>query len=121
MIAGVYFWRGLGVGVVVHAVYVAGFTDHYTFWAWYYASGVLAAALVASYVPQWFALRLKLARTDVAVRGLVVAATIAAGSAARASLKAFNPLEIGPIRVDIPINEYRWPEEFGAWMKANLP
>ena len=69
---------GLGVGVVVHAVYVAGFTDHYTFWAWYYASGVLAAALVASYVPQWFALWLKLARTDVAVRGLVVAATIVA-------------------------------------------
>ena len=117
------FWRGLGAGVVVHAIYVAGFTDHYTFWAWYYASGVLAAALVASYVPQWFASRLKLARTAVAVRGVVVAATIVAllGSAARASLKAFNPLQVGPIRVDVPINEYRWPEEFGAWMKANLP
>ena len=62
-IAGV-FSGGVSVcGVVVHAIYVAGFTDHYTFWAWYYASGVLAAALVASYVPQWFALRLKLART----------------------------------------------------------
>ena len=36
-------WCGLGAGVVVHALYVAGFTAHYTFWAWYYVSGVLAA------------------------------------------------------------------------------
>lgn len=115
-------WRGLGIGVIVHAIYVVGFTDHYTFWAWYYASGVLAAALVATFFPQWIATRLNLART-VPVRGLVIVVTIVVllGSVARASLKAFNPLQLGPMRVDVAFNQYRWPEEFGSWMKAHLP
>jgi hypothetical protein len=38
-------WFGLGVGVVLHSIYVIAFTDHYTFWAWYYVSAVIGAGL----------------------------------------------------------------------------
>jgi len=115
------FWRGLGAGVVIHALYVAGFTDHYTFWPWYYVPGFLAAGLAAAYLPGWVAGKRQ--RAVALVRPLVVLLTAATllGGTARTWLKAFNPLQLGPAVVDVPINEYRWPDEFGRWMKAHLP
>jgi hypothetical protein len=43
------------------------------------------------------------------------------GGVARAWLKPFNPVQIGPIAVDIKVNEYRWPDEFALWIKDHLP
>jgi hypothetical protein len=116
-------WLGLGGGVVLHAVYVAGFTDHYTFWAWYYVVGVLAASLCVAWLPGWLAARLAPHPVAAFVRPVVLALTliVLAAGAGRAWLKAFNPITFGPITVDIPVNEYRWPEEFARWLKANLP
>lgn len=116
-------WCGLGAGVVAHALYVAGFTAHYTFWAWYYVSGVLAAGFVAAYLPGWLASRPAVDRVGWTIRPLVFALTVLVlmGGAARAWLKAFNPIRVGPVTIDLPINEYRWPEEFAVWMKAHLP
>jgi hypothetical protein len=115
-------WLGLGAGVVLHAVYVAGFTDHYTFWAWYYVAGVLAAGLCAAWLPGWLAARLAAHRLAM-VRSIVLALTliVLAAGTGRAWLKAFNPITFGPIALNIPVNEYRWPEEFARWLKANLP
>ena len=116
-------WCGLGAGVVAHALYVVGFTDHYTFWAWYYVSGVLAAGFSAAYLPGWLAHRPGAARIGSSLRPLVFALTLLMllGGAARAWLKAFNPIRVGAVTVNVPINEYRWPEEFALWMKAHLP
>jgi hypothetical protein len=116
-------WIGLGGGVAMHAVYVAGFTDHYTFWAWYYVSGVLTAGLCAAWLPGWIMARLAPRPVAAFVPASVFALTLVllAGAAGRAWLKAFNPLPVGPILIDLPINEYRWPEEFARWLKANLP
>jgi hypothetical protein len=116
-------WIGLGGGVVMHAFYVAGFTDHYTFWAWYYVAGVLAAGLCAAWLPGWIMARLEPRPIAALMPATVMVLTLAllAGGAGRAWLKAFNPLSIGPVVIDIPINEYRWPEEFARWLKANLP
>ena len=116
-------WRGLGIGVIAHALYVVGFTDHYTFWAWYYVSGVLAAGLSAAYLPGWVTDRLGPGWANAWSRPLVLTLTFAilTAGAARAWLKAFNPIEIGPVAIDVPINEYRWPEEFAVWLKQNLP
>jgi hypothetical protein len=57
------------------------------------------------------------------VRPLVLTLTFAilTVGAARAWLKAFNPIELGPVTIDLPVNEYRWPEEFAAWLKDKLP
>jgi hypothetical protein len=116
-------WIGLGSGVVMHAVYVAGFTDHYTFWAWYYVAAVLAAGLCAAWLPGWIRARLEPRPVAALVPAMVFALTLVvlAGGAGRAWLKAFNPLSIGPVVIDLPINEYRWPDEFARWLKANLP
>jgi hypothetical protein len=116
-------WIGLGGGVVMHAVYVAGFTDHYTFWAWYYVAGVLAAGLCAAWLPGWIMARLGPRPVAAFVPAMVFALTLVllAGAAGRAWLKAFNPLSVGPVVIDLPINDYRWPEEFARWLKANLP
>lgn len=116
-------WCGLGAGVIAHALYVVGFTDHYTFWAWYYVSGVLAAGLSAAFLPGWLADRLGPHWAGAGVRPLAIVVTFAILSvgAARAWLKAFSPMVLGPVTIDVPVNEYRWPEEFGAWMKGNLP
>jgi hypothetical protein len=116
-------WLGLGSGVVIHAVYVAGFTNHYTFWAWYYVSGVLAAGLCAAWLPGWLRARLAPRPITAFMSPAVLALTlfVLAVGAGRAWLKAFNPLSLGPFVIDIPVNEYRWPEEFARWLKANLP
>ena len=116
-------WLGLGAGVVLHAVYVTGFTDHYTFWPWYYVSGVVAAALVAAWLPGWAASTLPLGPLRGHVRSLAYLAAFAvlAAGAGRAWLKAYAPFELGPINVDIRVNDYHWPEEFAVWMKDNLP
>ena len=116
-------WLGLGAGVVLHAVYVAGFTDHYTFWAWYYVSGVLAAGLCAAWLPGWVAKQLAPRRIADFARPAAIAFTllILVAGMGRALLKAWNPLQLGPFAIDIPINEYRWTEEFAHWLKAHLP
>jgi hypothetical protein len=114
-------WLGLGIGTLLHALYVAGYTQHYTFWAWYYVSGVIAAALAAAFLPGWLASRWPESRLlhRLLPVGLTIAVLLA--GAARAHLKAFNPLQLGPVTVDWPINEYRWPEEFARRMKEELP
>jgi hypothetical protein len=116
-------WLGLGGGVVAHAVYVAGFTDHYTFWAWYYVAGVLAASLCVAWVPGWLAERLPSGRLASLIDPLALVLTILLLMAGciRAWLKAYSPPAIGPYVVDIRINEYRWPEEFAAWLGTHLP
>jgi hypothetical protein len=116
-------WLGLGGGVVLHAIYVAGFTDHYTFWAWYYVSGVLAAGLCVAWLPGWLAARFAPHPAAAIVRPAVLAITLImlAAGAGRAWLKAYNPVSLGPLVIDIPVNEYRWPEEFARWLKEHLP
>jgi 4-amino-4-deoxy-L-arabinose transferase-like glycosyltransferase len=116
-------WLGLGSGVLAHAVYVAGFTDHYTFWPWYYVAGVVTAALFCAWLPGWladrFATRKAVARLE-PLAYLLALAILAAGTA-RTWLKVLPPIQAGPVAMDLRINTYRWPEEFGRWMKANLP
>lgn len=116
-------WLGIGAGVLAHATYVIGFTDHYTFWPWYYVGGVLAAALFAAWLPGRFASLLGPSRSVAYMGPLVLLLTLAvlAAGAGRAWLKAYAPFQLGPLTVNIQINEYRWPEEFGRWMKDNLP
>jgi hypothetical protein len=116
-------WIGLGGGVVLHAIYVAGFTNHYTFWAWYYVAGVLAAGLCAAWFPGWIlaGLRQRSAAALIPVTVSVLTLAMLAVGTGRAWLKAFNPLSVGPVVIDLPINEYRWPEEFARWLKASLP
>ena len=115
-------WLGLGLGVVLHALYVVGYTDHYTFWAWYYVSGVLAAGLAAAWLPGWLMAHSGAARAAaVRTRGVTATIAILLFGAGRAWLKAFNPIELGPVAVDVQINEYRWPEEFAVWMRQHLP
>ncbi len=116
-------WLGLGTGVLLHATYIICFTDHYTFWAWYYVSAVIVAALTTSYLFEWLGARFKDRVSSRAASSLAfaVAALVLAGGSARAWLKAYGLEEIGPFQVDLKINKYRWPDEFAGWMKSNLP
>jgi len=115
-------WLGLGSGVVAHALFISVFTDHYTFWPWYYVPGVLAAGLTASFLPRWLAFHVS-SQAAALIRPVVVFATIGVLclGAGRTWLKAFSPLTIGPVSIDARINEYRWNEEFAGWMREHLP
>lgn len=116
-------WLGLGTGVMLHAVYIVGYTDHYTFWPWYYVAGVVTAALSASYLFSFAAARVSRQVTPALASrmALLLAVSILAAGAARAWLKAYGGPGLAPLGVQIRINKYRWPDEFARWMKAHLP
>jgi MFS family permease len=115
-------WLGLGVGVILHAFYVIAYTDHYTFWAWYYVSAVIAAGLT-SYWVEWIAGRTaKFVPENIAyaLASMAIILLLSLG-AARAWLKGIGPIGLGPVVIDVQINSYRWPDEVAQWMKTNLP
>jgi len=116
-------WLGLGSGVALHALYVVAATDHYTFWPWYYVSGAFAAGLGTSYLAGRVAAVIRPVIGTAATSALVLTGSLVllAGASVRACLKAFSPFRLGPIAVNVRINEYRWPEELAIWMKANIP
>jgi hypothetical protein len=116
-------WLGVGCGVVAHAVFITVFTDHYTFWPWYYVSGVLAASLTAAYVPQWVAARVSTRSAAAVIRPVVMLTTIGilCAGAGRTWVKAFSPVAIGPVLITAEVNEYRWNEEFAGWRMEHLP
>ena len=116
-------WCGLGAGVVLHAFYVVAYTDHYTNWAWYYVSGIIAAGLSASYWAEWITTRVRALIPDNAAYVFMSLAAIVLLSlgATRAWLKGMGPIHVGPVVLNVPINKYRWPQEVGYWMKENLP
>jgi len=116
-------WLGLGAGVVLHAAYVVCFTDHYTFWPWYYVAAVVTAALSAGYIFSALADRLsKPISPALAARlALTLAASVLAAGAARAWVKGYGLGAFGPLGFEVRINEYRWPDEFGRWMKGHFP
>lgn len=117
-------WLGVGMGVVAHGLYVVSFTDHYTFWPWYYLPGMVAAALIGGWLPGWLAGRLRSDAGRARMHSLAYILTVAVllAGAGRAWLKGFGPLQLEPLISEIRINEYRWAEEFAArWMKTNLP
>jgi len=116
-------WQGLGTGVIMHAGYVVCFTDHYTFWAWYYVSAVVTAALSACYLYQWLADRYQSLvspsnASRIAVAGAVL--LLLAGSG-RAWVKSYGYAGLTVLGIELRTNKYRWPDEFGKWLKDFLP
>jgi hypothetical protein len=114
---------GLGSGVLLHALYICLFTDHYTFWRWYYVAGVLNLALFLCLLLGWAERQPPPSRiaTLVPVASAGLAFVLATGGLAYGWLKAFGPERIGPLEVPLRINQYRWPEELARWLKAEMP
>ncbi|UCC15484.1 MAG: hypothetical protein JSW21_06055 [Gammaproteobacteria bacterium] len=116
-------WQGLGSGVILHAAYVVCFTDHYTFWAWYYVSAVLSAALSACYLYQWLTVRYESLVSVSNARRIALAGAVlvlVAGSA-RAWVKSYGYQGINVLGFTVRTNKYRWPDELGRWLKTYLP
>lgn len=116
-------WLGLGVGVVLQAAYIVCYTDHYTFWPWYYVAAVVTAALSASYLFSFAAARLsrQISPAFASRMALALAMSVLAAGGARAWLKAYGSEILGPLGIQARINKYRWPDEFAGWMKTHLP
>lgn len=114
--------RTLGIGVLLHATYVVLYTDHYTFWRWYYVSGVVNIAFLSGPILQRITSAMHRYAGDrlvAAVTNLGLVALVLLGIG-RGWLKAYSPQSIGPLKIP-QINEYRWPDEFAVWMRQNLP
>jgi hypothetical protein len=114
---------GLGVGVLAHSSYVVLFTDHYTFWSWYYIPGVLNLALLSTLLADRVRQIGSTARSRNIAKG-VVAVAVALGALGGLSYgwaKALNPNRIGCVELPVRLAFCRWPEQLGAWMKQNLP
>ena len=114
---------GLGAGVLAHSCYVVLFTDHYTFWSWYYVPGVLNVAFLAVLAADRARLRASTARPRRLVEGAIalVVVVLALGGLGYGWAKALNPTRIGPVELPMKMAFCRWPEQLGAWMKLNLP
>jgi hypothetical protein len=114
--------RALGVGILLHAGYIVYFTDHYTFWPWYYVSGILNFTIVTSVILQKSINRAGKISGQKLVNRMpnLIAALFATAGLSRGWIKSVGPISIGPVEVP-KINQYRWPDEVGKWMKKNLP
>ncbi len=113
----------LGAGVVTHALYVVLFTEHYTFWPWYYVAGVVNLAVLGAAVLDRVERATSEARwtpTARAAAGLATALLVLASSS-YGWLKAYPSLGAGSIRPGLTLNQYRWPNELGRWMDRSLP
>jgi hypothetical protein len=114
---------GFGVGVFAHSCYVVLFTDHYTFWSWYYVAGVLNMALLAALAAD----RVRRQASGVLSRKIVEGALalavvlLALGGLGYGWAKALGPTRVGPVELPVDLALCRWPEQLGAWMKHNLP
>jgi hypothetical protein len=117
-------WRtllgGLGLGVTLHASYVALFTDHYTFWNWYYVAGVLSMALTICVAMGLLESRLRDSLPEYAFRGVsgLMTTVIVIGGLVYAWAKLLPATTDG---IDPGWNEYRWHDEFAVWMNDTLP
>lgn len=111
-----------GVGTFLHAGYVVLFTDHYTFWPWYYVTGVLNLAFLSVIVLQRGLSFIEKYTTDRVITsfGNLIMIFLVLAGLIRGWAKAYNPDNIGPFEVP-KINAYRWPDEVAIWMKDNLP
>jgi len=114
--------RGLAIGVLFHASYVVLYTDHYTFWPWYYVSGVLNLAFLFDFLTQRVVPILVkfLGHNFIPWIKAGVITVLVIGGIARGWLKAYNFEAIGPVQIP-RINQYRWPEEVALWMEENIP
>jgi hypothetical protein len=114
---------GLGIGVLAHSCYVVLFTNHYTFWSWYYVPGVLNVAFLAVLAADRARLLTSTARSRRMVESAiaVVVVVLALGGLGYGWAKALNPARIGPVQLPMKMAFCRWPEQLGAWMKLNLP
>lgn len=112
----------MGTGVVLHGLYVILFTDHYTFWPWYYVSGVVNICFLLPILLEWFLAKMSLLISNRVINYGVVLFTvfIFVGGISRAWIKSYNPSFIGPIQIP-KVNQYRWPDEVAVWMRDNLP
>jgi hypothetical protein len=114
--------RVLAMGILLHTSYVILFTDHYTFWPWYYVGGILNIGFMFPIIAQWLVSRLsnhsvlKVATHMVHVFVIVLVVM----GIARGWLKAYNVESIGSSNLP-QINQYRWTDEVAVWMKSNLP
>jgi len=112
--------RSLGAGVLLHSTYVVLFTNHYTFWTWYYVAGVLNLALLSCVTAEYVARRIKARRVgDVLVYALTACILVAGLGYGWA--KALNPSRLGPFELPRKISACRWPDALGSWMQLHLP
>jgi hypothetical protein len=114
--------RSLAIGVLLHASYVVLYTDHYTFWPWYYVSGVLNLAFLFDFTFKRVVsiLAKYIGHNFIPLVRAAAIAVLVAGGIARGWLKAYNFDSIGPVQIP-RINQYRWPDEVALWMKGNIP
>lgn len=112
----------MGIGVILHGLYIILFTDHYTFWPWYYVSGVINVCFWFPIVIEWSLERITvpLSRKLITYGVVFFTVLIFVGGISRAWIKSLNPSAIGAIKIP-QVNQYRWPDEVAVWMKDNLP
>lgn len=114
--------RTFGIGVLLHASYVVLYTDHYTFWPWYYVSGVVNMAFLSGAILHRVTSILRRFTSQgcsLQMSNLVVALLVLVGIT-RGWLKACGPNSIGPVRIP-QINQCRWPDELAIWMRESIP
>jgi hypothetical protein len=114
---------GLGAGVLAHAAYVVLFTDHYTFWSWYYVAGVLNVALLAVLVTDAAVARASKTalRRAFGAAAVLLAVVLTVAGLGYGWAKALNPTHVGPLALPGKPTACRWAEQLGVWMKRNLP
>jgi len=113
----------LAAGVVTHAIYIVGYTDHNTHWSWYYVPGVTLLAFLLAIGADALSRRLQPRAWRIAVGIAVILLTgwgVTRGWARYRNADAASHNQF--VFELLPTTPYdRWTVQFARWMDANLP
>jgi hypothetical protein len=111
----------LGLGVLLHVLYVVAFTNHLTHWSWYYVPGVVNLGVLAAAV--WEALAGSWSFRRQSRLAGVVALVLFCAAFARGAARAMNPQAVGNNQLQLRLSrgDQRWTVSLAQWLDHRLP
>ena len=113
----------LAAGVLAHAIYIVGYTDHNTHWSWYYVPGVILLAFLLAIGGDGLSRRFRPRAWRIAVGITVILLTawgLVRGWARYRNADASSHNQL-LLRILPATPHDRWSVQFAGWMDSHLP
>ena len=113
----------LAVGVLAHALYIVGYTDHNTHWSWYYVPGVVLLAFLLAIAADGLARLFRPRAWKTVATAAIILLTAWGVTRGWARYRNADAASHNHFVFELlPATPYdRWTVQFARWMDANLP